>query len=159
NRLPLLIAKAVEIAVVGPVEKLATLVGTLSGEQVTLVIAVEVNLESLAGGNRAVDEVGRGLQKLFIDRLHALLCNRCGILAFLFTPRAEAGIGPRRVGSGRDAPQNATRTKLCLEGWVLGIIRVLRLILGIQMIEVAEEHVEAVHRRQELVAVAEMILA
>ena len=35
----------------------------------------------------------------------------------------------------------------------------LRLLLGVEVIEVAEELVEAVHRRQELVAVAEMVLA
>ena len=35
----------------------------------------------------------------------------------------------------------------------------LRFILGIQMIEVSKEHIEAMHRRQELVAVAEMVLA
>ena len=34
-----------------------------------------------------------------------------------------------------------------------------RLVLGVQMIEVAEELVEAVHGRQELVAIAEMVLA
>ena len=34
-----------------------------------------------------------------------------------------------------------------------------RLVLGIQVIEVAEELVEAVHGRQEFVAVAEMVLA
>jgi hypothetical protein len=35
----------------------------------------------------------------------------------------------------------------------------LRFILGIQVIEISEEHVEAVHRRQELVAIAEVVLA
>ena len=35
----------------------------------------------------------------------------------------------------------------------------LRLVFGIQVIEVAEELVEAVHRGQEFVAVAEMVLA
>ena len=34
-----------------------------------------------------------------------------------------------------------------------------RLVLGIQMIEVAEELVEAMHRGQEFVAVAKMVLA
>jgi hypothetical protein len=34
-----------------------------------------------------------------------------------------------------------------------------RLIFGIQVIEIAEEFVEAVHGRQEFVAVAEMVLA
>ena len=35
----------------------------------------------------------------------------------------------------------------------------LRLLLGVEVVEVAEELVEAVHRRQELVAVAQMVLA
>ena len=42
---------------------------------------------------------------------------------------------------------------------VLRIVGVLRLLLGIEVVEVAEELVEAVHRRQELVAVAEVVLA
>ena len=35
----------------------------------------------------------------------------------------------------------------------------LRLVLGVQVVEVAEEFVEAMHRGQELVAVAEVVLA
>ena len=35
----------------------------------------------------------------------------------------------------------------------------LGFILGVQVIEIAEELIEAVHGRQELVAVAEMVLA
>ena len=57
--------------------------------------------------------------------------------------------------------QHATRAVLLLEvGKVLriGIVRQLRLFLRVQVIEVAEELVEAVHRRQVLVAVAEMVL-
>ena len=50
HRLPLLVAKPGEVAVVGPVEELAALVRALAGEQITLVVAVEVNLEVLAGG-------------------------------------------------------------------------------------------------------------
>ena len=42
---------------------------------------------------------------------------------------------------------------------VLRIVGVLRLLLGIEVIEVAEELVEAVVGRQELVLVAEMVLA
>ncbi len=44
----------------------------------------------------------------------------------------------------------------------LGILRVvvaLRLLLGIEVIEVAEEFVEAVDRRQMLVLVAEVVFA
>jgi hypothetical protein len=45
------------------------------------------------------------------------------------------------------------------EGGTLGIVRVFGLVLCVQVVEVAEELVEAVNRRQEFVAVAEMVLA
>jgi len=38
-------------------------------------------------------------------------------------------------------------------------VRQLRLLLGIQVVEVAEELVEAVHGREELVLVAQVVLA
>ena len=47
---------------------------------------------------RPVDEVGRGIEKLPVDRLHALLGERAGVLAFLLAPWAEAWIVTRRVG-------------------------------------------------------------
>jgi hypothetical protein len=40
----------------------------------------------------------------------------------------------------------------------VGVVGVLRLLLGVQVVEVAEELVEAVHRRQMLVAVAQVVL-
>ena len=42
---------------------------------------------------------------------------------------------------------------------ILRVVGILRLLLRIEVVEVAEEFVEAMHRRQVLVAVAEMILA
>ena len=48
--LPLVVAKTGKVAVVGPVEEFAALVGALAGEKVALIVAVEVNLEVLAGG-------------------------------------------------------------------------------------------------------------
>ncbi len=42
---------------------------------------------------------------------------------------------------------------------VFRIVRVFRLFLGVEVIEVAEELVEAVHGRQMLVAIAQMVLA
>ena len=62
------------------------------------------------------------------------------------------------VGDG-DALHDATRAELRPECRVLRIVRMFRLVLGIQMIEVAEELVEAVHGGQEFVAVAEMVFA
>ena len=58
--LPLLVAKTGQVAVVGPVEELAALVRALPREQVALVVAVEVDLEGLAGG-------GVALQQLVLD--------------------------------------------------------------------------------------------
>ena len=46
-----------------------------------------------------------------------------------------------------------------LERRVLRIVRQLRLLLGVEVVEVAEELVEAVDRRQRLVAVADVVLA
>ena len=42
---------------------------------------------------------------------------------------------------------------------ILRVVGQLRLFLGVQVVEVAEELVEAVHRRQVLVAIAEVVLA
>jgi hypothetical protein len=38
------------------------------------------------------------------------------------------------------------------------VVRGLRVLLGVQVVEVAEELVEPVHRREELVPVAEVVL-
>ena len=60
--------------------------------------------------------------------------------------------------SPRSAGRRAGRTARGSSG-VLRVVRVLRLLLGVEVVEVAEELVEAVHGRQELVAVAEVVLA
>ena len=107
----------------------------------------------------AVDEIRRCLEEFLVDRFHALLGERPGVLALLFAPGAEAGIVAGRIGRGSHALHDAARTELRPEGWILRIVRILRLVLGIEMVEIAEEFVEAVHGRQEFVAVAEMVLA
>ena len=60
---------------------------------------------------------------------------------------------------GGFALEHATRAELLPEVRILRIVRVFRLFLGVEMIEIAEELVEAMHRRQMLVAVAKMVLA
>src|SRR5262249_48092863 len=45
------------------------------------------------------------------------------------------------------------------EARVFGVIRVLRLFLRIEVVEISEKLVEPMHGRQELVAIAEMVLA
>ena len=54
---------------------------------------------------------------------------------------------------------DAARTELLLEVGIFRIVGILRFLLGIQMIQVAEKLIETVHRRQHLVAVAEVVLA
>ena len=96
---------------------------------------------------RLVDEAQRVLGHLVVDGLHPLLRQRPGVLDLL----PALAVGP--------AVQNAPRAEALLERRVLRVVRVLGLLLGVEVVEVAEELVEAVHGRQELVLVAEMVLA
>ena len=66
------------------------------------------------------------------------------------------------VGSSlSDALQSITPRgpNLARNAGIFRIVRQFRLFLGVEVIEIAVELVEAVHGRQELVAVAEMVLA
>jgi hypothetical protein len=51
------------------------------------------------------------------------------------------------------------RAELLLEVGILGIVRVFRLFLGIQVIKIAKELVETVNGGQVFVSIAEMVLA
>src|SRR5262249_24878223 len=104
---------------------------------------VEVAEERFSGLVLAVHEVQRGGKELLVDRLHALPRERSRILDL----------------SVRRALQDASGSELLLERRVLGVVRVLGLLLGVQVIEVTEELVEAVGRRKELVLLAEMVLS
>ena len=88
-----------------------------------------------------------------------LVVERAGVLDRLLADAPECRIDRRIVAIARLALEHAARTELLAESRVLRVVGILRLLLGIEVIEVAEELVEAVHRRQMLVAVAEMVLA
>ena len=77
----------------------------------------------------------------------------------LLADLAEARVDGRVVLVRGLAVQHAARAVLRAERRVLRIVRQFRLFLGVQVVEVAVELVEAVDRRQELVAVAEVVLA
>ena len=67
-------------------------------------------------------------------------------------------IGPKRGRRPRFLVGGSTveypaRAELGLELGILGIVRMLRLLLGVEVIEVAVELVEAVNRGQILVAI------
>ena len=103
--------------------------------------------ERLVVLDRLLHELEAGVEELLVDRLHALDRQRAGVLDLL----RAVGVGP--------GVEHAARPELLLELGVLRIVRILRLLLGVQVVEVAEELVEAVRGRQELVAVAEVVLA
>ena len=109
---------------------------------------VEPDEERLAalGAPRRRTWLRRGVD-LLIDGLHPLAGERTGVLDLL----AALAVAPR--------VQHAARAVLLPELGILRVVVGLRLLLGVQVVEVAEELVEAVHRRQVRVAVAEMVLA
>ena len=96
---------------------------------------------------RPVDERGRRGKELLIGGRHPLPGQRAGILdllpALAVTPRME----------------HAARPELLPEFGILRIVVGLGLLLGIEVVEIAEELVEPVHGRQVLVAVAQVVLA
>ena len=82
-----------------------------------------------------------------------------GVLDGLLADLAEAWIDGRIVMVACLASQHAARPELGLERRIFWVIRVFRVFLGIEVIEVAEELIEAMHGRQVFIAVAEMVLA
>ena len=98
-------------------------------------------------------------EELLVHRFHPLPGERAGVLDRLLADLAEHRIDGRVVLVGRLALHHAARAELLPEIRVLRIVGVFRLFLGVEVIEIAEELVEAVHRRQVLVAVAEVVLA
>ncbi len=110
----------------------------------------------------ALDEVEPVLEHLVVDRLHPLLRQRAGVLDPLPADTAEALVLGVVVLVGRPGVDDAARPEALAEmREVLGRrpVRQLRLLLRVQVVEVAEELVEAVHGRQVLVQVAEVVLA
>ena len=89
----------------------------------------------------------RAIGDLLVDGFHALLGERTGVRDRL--PALAVG----------QAMQHAAGTELLLERRIPGIVRQFRLFLRVEVIEIAEEFVETMHGRQELVAVAQMVLA
>ena len=60
---------------------------------------------------------------------------------------------------GGPALQNAARSKFLFKIGILRIVRILGLLFGVEVIEVAEELIETMDGRQEFVTVAKMVFA
>ena len=120
---------------------------------------VEPAEERLARGLLPLHEVdGRG-GRFVVDRLHPLLGQRAGVLDRLLADLAEARIDRGIVRRRGLALQHAARAELGEVRRILGIVGQLRLLLGVEVVEVAEELVEAVDRGQRFVAIADVVLA
>ena len=94
----------------------------------------------------ALDEIDRPLEHFFVDRFHPLASKWASVLYSLAPIRQ------------RLAADYTARTKLFLEGGILRVIRVLRLLFSIQVIEISKELIEAVYGWQMLIEIAEMVL-
>ncbi len=117
----------------------------------------------LPGGVLALDVVDGRVGDVVVDGLHPLGVQRPGVLDDLLADRAVL----RVVGFvgylvGGLALQHPARQRELVELRELVGVRVvelLGLLFGVEVIQVAVELVEAVHRRQVLVHVAEVVLA
>ena len=99
--------------------------------------------EGLVVLRRALHEVHRLRVDFLVDRLHALARQRSSV--------RDAAIA--------EAVNDPAWPESCLERWILGIVGVLGFLLGIEVIEVAEELIEAVRGRQHVISVAKMVLS
>ncbi len=88
-------------------------------------------------------------QDLLVDRLHALLGERPGVIDLL----GAVVLRPRVQHTSRAEPLPELRELLFVR-----VVRELRLLLGVEVVEVAEELVEPMGGGQELVPVAEVVL-
>ena len=84
--------------------------------------------------------------EFLVHRFHALLVQRAGQLDLL----RAIGVGP--------AVNDATRRIALTELGILEVIRVFRFVLGVEVVQGAEEFVETVRRGQVFVAIAQMVL-
>ncbi|MNP02629.1 hypothetical protein D3C76_944870 [compost metagenome] len=104
---------------------------------------VEPDKERLVRLDCVVHETGRGGQKLLIDGFHALF----GQCTKIFDLAVDGAV------------DYAAWTDHLVDDWTLGPVRVLRPLLGIEVIEVAKELVESVISWQVFVAVPKVVLA
>ena len=95
----------------------------------------------LFGG--ALNKLLGAVEKFEIHRLHALFIKR---------PRIRhAAVG--------EAMHHTARTKTLPKGGVLRVVRILRLLFGVEVIEVAKEFVEPVLGGQKFIAVTEVVFS
>ncbi len=106
---------------------------------------------------RLVDELERLVENLVVDRLHPLRVERSGILDLLLADLAPARLHGRIIDVGGPRVEHVARADGGQQ--VLRVVGMRRVFHRVEVIEVAEELVEAVHGRQEFVEIAQVVLA
>src|SRR5262249_23573846 len=89
------------------------------------------------------DEVLRSRHELVIAGLHSLSRERSGVLNPLLAHSAPSLVNCCVVFFGRPAMQHAARPEHLLEPRILRVVRVLRILFRIEVVEIAEELIEA----------------
>ena len=118
---------------------------------------VEPEEERLVTCPCAVEELECICEDLIIHRLHAFRTELPRILDLLFPDLAPARLHGGIVHVRRPGMDHVSRADLVPKVlWVVGMARVLH---RVEVIQIAEEFVEAMHRGQELIQVAKVILA
>ena len=118
---------------------------------------VEPEEERLAVGLGLVEELEGEVPDFVVHGLHPLGIERAGVFDLLLADLAPARHHGRIVDVGRPAVNHVARADLVQQ--LLRIVGVRRVFHGVEVIEVAEELVEAVDGGQELVEIAEVVLA
>ena len=119
---------------------------------------VQPDEERLAVALRLVDELDGVWSRISSSTVSMRFgVERAGVLDLLLADLAPARMLGRVVLVGRPAVEHVARADLVLQ--LLRVVRMRRVLHRVEVVEVAEELVEAVHRGQVLVAVAEVVLA
>jgi hypothetical protein len=109
----------------------------------------------------ALHVVAGGVGELVVAGLHPLTGQRSRVLDPLLPDPAPTRVLLRVVLGRRPATEHPARAEPLpelLETVFLGVVGVLRVFLGVQVVQVSEELVEPVYGRQELVLVPQMVL-
>ena len=118
---------------------------------------VEPDEERLVVRLGLVHELEREIENFVVHRLHPLRIERAGVLDLLLADLAPARHHGRVIRVGRPAVNHVARAdfvqQLLRVGGVRGVFH------RVEVIEVAEELVEAVDGGQELIEIAEVVLA
>jgi hypothetical protein len=118
---------------------------------------IEPHEERLAVLLSLIHETESEVADFVVDRFHALGIERTGILDPLHADLAPARHHRGIIHVGGPAVDHVARTDDVQQ--VLRIVGMCRIFHRIEVIQIAEEFVEAVDGRQELVQVAKVILA